>query len=529
MKFILENQLLDKNEIAEFIPEMFLTTINGDQVKCDYVGYIRVKDKEPVTILPKVFCLEFIKELNNGNKDAHKWLEDYIITQYLSLKKYSTHKRHKGLLPEDIKQSNEVTYIDVALAVINFYSKHRYLKNVEKLKNRSKSASKVKWNHMINRNNYIIIDDELFFDEFEEDKLGLTSNDFLLKLLNTEVRNICKTLGLTSFDKNDEILDPKEYKIFLKKPLKNLKVLKKKYFRDEYIKLIKVLYNYYYISEASYGKNKCDFLLTNNFELVFEDMVDEFLSTPELVQAYKYNKDGKIIDHVFSYNDLIISKRDTIYIGDSKYYSDISLIKSTRWKQYTYVKNLQSFILTENTPLNLKYRENLIDPIFYGYNIVPNFFISPYVNKLPYKHLKDFFFFIKSEAPLETYQLPNRLFDRDTLYIYYFGVDLIFLMHGYIKGFDKEHTKFAINIIRDSILNYLNECYIFYKIHDLSKEVLSLLKEYYYLLHGKILYNKYDEIIIIALKNSEEFKNENSEIVDFLINSKIKFNISQLA
>lgn len=524
MKVILENQILDKEEIADLIPELFLTNISSNQVKCEYIGYIKIKDKEPVTILPKVFPSEFIDEIYNGNKEALKWLENYIIIQYLTLKKYSSNIKHKGLLPENIRQSSEITYIDVALAVINFYDKHKYLRNVEKLKKQTKSPSKVKWNNVINRNNYVVIDDEIFFDDFQEERLGLTTNDFLLKLLNTEVRNICKTLSLTLFDKNDEILDQKEYKVFLKKPLKNLKRIKKKYFRDEYLKLIKVLYNYYYNVEASYGKNKYDFLLTNNFELIFEDMVDEFLSTPNLLKSYKNNKDGKIIDHIFSFTDLIFNGSEIIYIGDSKYYTDISSIKNTRWKQYTYVKNIQSLVMTDNNSLNLEYREILFDPVFFSYNVVPNFFISPFVNKVPYKPLDEFFFFIENELPLEAYHLPNRLFDRDTLYIYYFGVDLIYLMYGYIYGFNKEKIEDAKKIIRKNITKYLNECYNFYKIYDINEDVLKFLKSFYYALQGKIIYNKYDENIILALNKADVFENENNSIINFLRDKKIKYN-----
>lgn len=519
---IIENQILDKEDVENLIPSQFLLSVSKGKVKCEFVGYIRQSGQTPIIILPKTFSEEIVDNYNKGKKEIIEFINKFIIIQYLVIKKYSISTKYKGNIPDDIIKSNEVTYFDVALAVINFYMKHKYLYKVVRSEKKGNNPRNIKWDNEINACRYKVIDDNIIFDDFKQKELELTNNDFLLSLLNTEITNIEKVFGRRYLGKNDITLDKKVYNKFMKNPIKNLRRIKKRYFRDEYLKLIKVLLNYYSIKEATDGKSKYEFLLTNNFQMIFENMVDDFLSDTLLINDYKYNKDGKIIDHLFEYDDLINNSK-YIYIGDSKYYSDISNIKSTKWKQFSYAKNIQNYILSVTTNTNLKYIDNVRDNNLYGYNIVPNFFISPYIDlKKGIGNIK-FFRYCKSEKPLEFYYYTNQLFDRDSMFIFYFEIDLLFLMNGYIKGFKEVNKIEAKKIVRDNIIKFFNEEYKFYFIEEDIDYSLEVLKNKYYLFQGKSMYLNKKNSILIALRNDKIYLKENLQVIDNLKNEGIKY------
>ena len=151
-------------------------------------------------------------------------------------------------------------------------------------------------------------------------------------------------------------------------------------------------------TQAVFSKKKEEFISVNNYNLVFEDMIDKLFSDPIIekktsdgitLKHLKYNDDGKIIDHIFDYQSLLDTS-DIFYIGDSKYYkSDNTAGKASKYKQFTYARNVIQYnidLLNETGSYyteNLRYRDELTE----GYNITPNFFIYGYIND--YKNFDD--------------------------------------------------------------------------------------------------------------------------------------------
>lgn len=503
MKILLEGSVIS-NELLKScsIPENFLTRSKNSQYKCDYVGYIRESDKEPIMIIPKIFSQSIIDEYCLGKTEAREWISDYCIKQYLTLKKYfGKFKSYTGNLPESTIFSSEVTYIDVALAVIDFYSKHKYLFVIDKQDRITKNPNNVKWNKMLNSMRYKIVNNTLIFEDFNSNLSKNSTDDFLLKLLNNEVFNISKLLNIKVNIEQDSTLDRVEYAKFIKNPLKNLKKLRKNYFRDDFVKLYKVLYSYYSVTGTNKTKGKCEFYLTNSFQLVFESMVDGLLSDEELVKEYKYNRDGKIIDHIFGFTDFIFGRK-TIYIGDSKYYKDDTDIKHQQWKQYTYARNVASYVILKENELNKNIRSVIFDKCFGGYNIIPNFFVSAEVDEIPYKKSKEIFWYNDLIEPNFSCHFENRIFDRDTFHVIYFKVNLLVLINKYLYGWNKKEQGEIKVYIRDKFIDYFEKNYSFYQV-EYSDENRSFFENNIYLFQGKIFGRIEESIIIIGLEKGK--------------------------
>ena len=103
--------------------------------------------------------------------------------------------------------------------------------------------------------------------------------------------------------------------------------------------------------KSSSKRKREDFLSVNNYNLVFEDMIEKLFSD-ELnntdvdnvsLKDLKKNDDGKIIDHIYDYKSLIDTS-NIFYIGDSKYYKSNSEAGNlSKYKQFTYAKNVIQF------------------------------------------------------------------------------------------------------------------------------------------------------------------------------------------
>lgn len=505
MKIFIEGQEIANKNIDNLIPSRFLTELGSGKVKCDFVGYFRETGKEPIFLLPKVFSNEIIAMYDSDNLVREK-VNIFIIEQYLALKKYKTKKTELGNLPNDIKEEGEVTYIDVAIALVRFYEKHKYLNQVVKQDIYEKQIRKVKWNNLINKGNYLVSEDAVLFDMFYNERNVTTNNDFLLKLLFREIIEINKVFGITKIDYELPILSNQEYNSFKKKPIKILRALKKRYFRDEFIKLIKLLINYYSVDKAEDGRQKYEYLLSSDFQNVFEAMVDNLISDKKLLEKYKVHKDGKILDHIYEQSD-ILNSGDVVYVGDSKYYKDKTLIQNTKWKQFTYVNNIQDIIINEmNRGIENKYANVLFDNVFRGYNIIPNFFISGYVEEGLEREEGIFVRKIEEIKPLENYHLKNMLFDRDTLNIFYFEINLKLLIKSYIHGFTTTEQNKIKLFITDTIKEYYNDEYNFYLIDGNKKFVF--FKQNYYDYQGKIIVVRNNSIFLALRKEGFEAENK---------------------
>ncbi|MDQ3004538.1 MAG: hypothetical protein M3R47_04040 [Chloroflexota bacterium] len=306
-----------------------------------------------------------------------------------------------------------------------------------------------------------------------------------------------------------------------------LRTSKSLYFSDKFKQLHSLLYSYYFANKANYKNERIEFLLTDDFDRVFEKIVDTLLSDEYLLAQYKYLKDGKEIDHLFGEADVFRGNK-IIYIGDSKYYKDPRRITFQRYKQFTYARNIiQENIYVLNSGGETIYSRNYRDDVSEGYNVTPNFFVIGTVNP---NYLENGWLIEPDKLPPEfSFHFPNRLFDRDTLHVLYFNADFIRLVNFYI-GKQKRLT-FGRQTLRDraretiqkQFSSYLENKYDFYELNISAQFVENNFR----ILHGKVftspaLFPRY----LMALER--RFQDENNSVLKLLHDSRVDFKPIQL-
>ena len=130
------------------------------------------------------------------------------------------------------------------------------------------------------------------------------------------------------------------------------------------------------------------------------------------------------------------------YIGDSKYYKTEDDIKGTAlYKQHTYAKNAIQFHIdkiNKGEKMTVKYRDEISE----GYSFTPNFFIGAYIpDDMSYENTNISPRNLKRKDSL-LYHFPNRLFDRDTLWLNHYDVNLLYIMNLYARDDASEQNMF---------------------------------------------------------------------------------------
>lgn len=330
-----------------------------------------------------------------------------------------------------------------------------------------------------------------------------------------------------TIDPSVEILPPGKLLRSKTKIALFLRTSKASYFSDKFKQLHSLLYAYYFANKANYKNQRIEFLFTDDFDRVFEKIVDRLLSDEYLLSQYKYLKDGKEIDHLFGESDVFKGNK-IICIGDSKYYKDPRRLSSQRYKQFTYARNIiQENIYVLNSGNETIYSRNYRDSISEGYNVTPNFFILGTVKP---NYLEAGFLIEPDDlTPEFSFHFPNRLFDRDTLHVLYFNADFIRLLNFYVGK--QKRLSFGRQMLRDGaretiqrqFSSYLDGKYEFYELRISAQFVEDNFRS----LHGKLftspaLFPKY----IMALERV--FSDENNSILGFLRNSGVEFSPAQL-
>jgi hypothetical protein len=266
-----------------------------------------------------------------------------------------------------------------------------------------------------------------------------------------------------------------------------LKQIRYKYFNDKLLRLWQLLHLFFEQAErARSRRGSRQELLIRDFNLVFEDMVDVLLSEPNLPRHLKEHKDGKEIDHIYPYRDLLTDYDQIYHIGDSKYYgAGTKLSVHDVTKQYTYARNVIQYNVDwlNDGRANgaIRYR----DPLTEGYNPTPNFFIRAFVDDT-----------LDFREPQLTYEgtfrpnrhFANRLFDRDTLLLQSYNLNFLYVLASYVSGSAGKKKTFKEDTrveFRQHTLHFLLAHYDFYTLTD-SLGADHFLDKNFRLLHGKL-------------------------------------------
>lgn len=268
-----------------------------------------------------------------------------------------------------------------------------------------------------------------------------------------------------------DLIKGKQFETYLKGYGKTrLLQIKYKYFSDKALELWRLCYAFFDESRQVFiNTEQKEYLLVKNFYTVFEAIVDELIGDKHLPDGMeKKQEDGKIVDHLFSAPSLIDGEaKQTYYIGDSKYYKLGHVLTSESiYKQYTYARNviqwnLDIFNAGGETESGVRLRDDVTE----GYNIIPNFFISAKMD-MAFDYSNDGIEQTdRKKNKHKKVQFKNRLFDRDTLLLFHYDVNFLFVLSLYARDNISQKARWKNDIrskFRKEIQEWLQKDYDFY-------------------------------------------------------------------
>ena len=522
MKIFFEEYVYRWDVVKEFLHDHYVIYLKDNRVIIPYVGYYySAKAEDSVFILPKVFVniddnktekafgLFDPEEIIDTKNEKNPLLKSQYFNEvfnlstwiYRAIARYQ--ERHS---PENITESVEVqnvesvngdnseTWINIILQLIRFNNEHRNLFTYIARIN-SQGHSKINWQKTISKVRPWLQDDNPLYMEFRNKSKTIDYDEELTVLFFSVLDylhdkyhfRILRNVSYQTFPKEIEKL------IESGKGTRLLRNIRRKYFKDELVKLWQLL-NVFFKKAQDMKSNRMheESLMVRNFNMVFEDMIDSLISddTKDKNEKLKDQPDGKIVDHIYHYGSLV-REDDIYYIGDSKYYKEgHDPGENSIYKQFTYAKNIIQMNMDVTAPNGQIGRGNYYDDVTEGYNITPNFFIRGMVNPLHINYIeaelnqqKD-----KNGKPAveKRWHHKNRLFDRDTLFVLKYSINFLFVLSAYAAGrVDEAYKKHIHEKFKQNLTKELKSNYHFYLL--LSKDNRKdAIDKHFRLLNGKI-------------------------------------------
>ena len=531
----------------------------------DRIGYIFVNTEMysgPVFILPKSFLIDEGSRLNvlgmNGIYPENvmdtddesnpleiegkgSFLPELGLWLYRALNRFR--EEHEGtpisqraLMDSQLSDndSRDKDFLSNALDLMDFLKSHRNLFTQISLINHS-GRDKIDWRKTVAGDPFIEDEEPWYLDPAIKEK-AIDIDDSLLVLYYSVLKYLRDKyrfpidLGEVPY----EMLPVTEVQMLIDSGIgsKRMRRIRHMYFRDDLKHLWGLLYSFFTTNTSEEDKNRTnEHLLVRKFEAIFEAMVDSLISDASGVEDLKKQDDGKLVDHIFRFSSLIGNISDIYYIGDSKYYRDDKRPEGIAlYKQFTYAKNAiqyhidKYYLVHKRGPWppkgkgEIRYRDTMTE----GYNITPNFFIRARVTEddtdFSAPSLKKTFWDEDSghENPPSNKHFEDRLFDRDTLILREFSINLLFVIASYAGYEDECWSSDLHRTIRDTFIESIDNEYEFYKLTPKNESTLSYLRIYMPWLYGKAYtLDEAEEYLIVAFektargqKDKEVFKRQ---------------------
>ncbi len=550
MKILIEGEKYHLEQIKHLFDDPKFYHQEGQDATILSVGYYHSYEKnEWVYMLPKVFMAnkdttvfgiskDQLFNLENTetfkHKEEYNWIRQTSIYFYNSLLEFKRRNKFSTIVQSSLSahlntnlNDREYSYLDLLLSFVNFYKKNKNSILFKNIQYKSRQVKKTNWGKTIRKSVPLLNQSKQPVYNVYRNRKKVVNNEeelliFFFSILNyfNEEHNLHLKI-----DSSYSILKGAKFTPLQSDGLSRLRKIKYRYFNDTMKKMYHLCEIYFSKTDtSSIRKKKEEFISVNNYNLVFEDMVDKLFSDPIIerktsdgitLKHLKHNNDGKIIDHIFDHQSLLDTS-DIFYIGDSKYYkSDNIAGKVSKYKQFTYAKNVIQYNIDllntgKHYTENLRYRDELTE----GYNITPNFFI--------YGYIKDYKDFENSELKekggvVKSYHFKNRLFDRDTLFVHQYKINFLYVLKAYslfrtqaIEQFRKEiKDRFRNNFI-DFFSDKSKSKFEFYEYQKTDFE--SFVENNFKRINGKSFITK-DKKLILA-KHLEDNSLENL-LIDF--------------
>ncbi len=514
--------------LKQVLSERYFLPINSTYSKINYVGYyFNPQINEAIILFPKVFInenglafdefepeilvsptFEIKERLLNTGKDKivfeiSTWL--YRAIQQFNKRHFYNSISENQFLNQVVTNLDEKsnTELDIILSLLKFYKENQALFTCIS-KSAHSQQNKINWHKTINKKQPIIQNNIPIYVDLATTRKKVNYDEELLVLFYSTL-NFIK--GKYAFDfyppQNYELIKGHQFENVLRKGCRYLKSIKYKYYSDKMISLYNLLYAFFERSEKTQSKKQIEeVLLIKDFNIVFEDMIDDLIGDNKLLPELKKHADGKQVDHIYKYKSLLVE--DEIYfVGDSKYYKPQNSVgKYSKAKQFTYARNVIQYNIDlfndNNLDKQLRYRESLTE----GYNITPNFFISAFVNK-DFDFSKSYL--DETGKPIMQTHFENRLFDRDTLFIQSYNINFLFVLLAYLSNNSTLKTNFKKDTqkkFREKLVSFINEKYHFYIIEPQDS---TFIDKHFKLLNGKIYKPSHlTEELILALEKPNQ-------------------------
>ncbi len=550
MYILFEEHQYESRLVEKVLKDIYVLQDVNKKVSVQYVGYFYNPHlHDCVFILPKVLLTEqetlVGMELANGeqvspeqvltpegqkklNKEYRKFIYEFSVWIYRALSVfYKANPDSKDILYKHLPQAGRGkrhranTYLDIVLSLINFSQENNDFV-LFTIKNLHRGNNKINWTRTISHSQAFVQDNDVVYLNPVNKKRIINYEEELFVIFYSILNYLNNEYGFhTPINIQYDLITGKQFKQYLRGMGKTrLMQIKYKYFSDKALQLWDLCYAFF---ENSYriaiNTNAQEYILAKSFNIVFEAMIDELIGTPHnrIPKGLADQDDGKRVDHMYA--DLALTSadaqknREVYYIGDSKYYkSGHSLTSESIYKQYTYARNVIQWNVNlfaaddtrfdDNEKAQRKAdKENFNDihlqdsSLTEGYDIIPNFFISAFVYKdHRYNDGKDN---IKKHLDKEgkhctkvSYQFPDRLFDRDTLFLSQYDVNFLYILYlyGRDKLNEKAHWKQHVrNIFRDEIREVIENEFIIYAMKArLGVDGTQYLHQHFYELNGRV-------------------------------------------
>jgi len=580
MRILFEEHQYRADEIAEEVKDICPLHDIEKKISISYVGYFYNPEiKDCVFILPKVLLKdEGDKEVvanipkvkdDNGEersvtpedivspegqqrcltKEYRKFIYEFAVWIYRTLSVYRhQHPASNAIyyrpMPQEGsgKRQKTSTFLDVILSLIRFNRENQSF-FLFTIKNLHSGNNKINWTRTINHSQCFIQGKETVYLDPVNKKRCINFEEELFVIFFSILNYLNENYGFNApINCQYELIKGKRFAAYMNGMGKvRLKQIRYKYFSDKTLQMWDMCYAFF---DSAYriavNVNQKEYLLAKSFEHVFEAMIDELIGENDIPKGLKEQRDGKRVDHIYTYdaltNDDEQRDQQIYYIGDSKYYKNgHKLGRESIYKQYTYARNViqwnidlfmdggnqrkgwtdeekKDYADDKEKYGKIRLRNDEQDPLTEGYNVIPNFFISAFVNEnrsyVEKENIKP-----HDDNGDNTYissQFDNRLFDRDTLILSHYDVNFLYVVYLYARNKSAEKTEWkrkVRDIFRKEIRKVIEEKYDFYAMKAKGNPLAGeqFIKDNFKDLQGK-LYRPYDDknTYLLALERKED-------------------------
>lgn len=551
MRVIVEGYCYRASAVRDVLHELSSLENVGGEISVGYVGYYyNPQLRDCVFILPKVLVNEENKvfsrldphdiiDLDNCTElssEERSFIYEFAVWIYRAIEVFNKSNPNSGIVLHrkiaEMGKGKRVlsnTFLDILLSLLRFNKEHHSFFTTI-LRNLHSGYNKINWTRTISRSTAWVQDDVPVYLNPVNKKRQINTDEELIIIYFSILNHISETYGFpVDITLGFELIKGRKFEHYLKGYGKRrLQQIKYRYFSDIQLRLWEMCYAFFdKAHQIHIVAEQREYLLVKNFNIVFEAIIDELIGDKEPPRGLKDQDDGKRVDHIYSYHNLTNNEEDKpiYYIGDSKYYKIGNKISDESvYKQFTYARNVIQWNLNlflddkkEDAALRKEhpiYRDELTE----GYNIVPNFLISAKMDeKLSYAD--NVSTTNRENNTFLSRHFENRLFDRDTLLVYHYDVNFLYVVSLYARenAHQKAQWKQKVReLFREKIQAALEENYKFYAMTPkpgLNHE--KYLRENFQELLGKV-YRPFDDTNYLSLALDKQKESENKDLLDKL-------------